>query len=174
MIISVEIILLDGKYPHVMKDVTVYGQFNVNRLNKWLWELQQSLTNSHFYPGVYSYEVDDSMSTVRFNRITKQHTPEEIKEVVERYYEQNVREGITTMLNQNQSNDACEMRRIAWGLMEKFTPISQEKIGKMYDTSRSNVCTSIKRFKELPDVDPKFKKRLNDILILLGEYEHAY
>lgn len=172
MLVTVKVSRLDGDV-YVDREVSILGVFHVDKLKKWLWNLQVYLYDlemdipNHPDFTYYQYEVDgdDFRRTGSFKR---SWSLDEIKEVVEMYYKQKFELEINI---RSHSDKQPEMRHTAMAIAKALTKQTLQKVGEMYDKDHSTVLHSTRRVSGWLETDTDYRNRVKFILSIMNEQD---
>lgn len=176
MIIAVKLYTINGVIQ-VDRDMTVYSEFHLDKLAKWMWHLQvylndECVTGIPEHPDyvIKMYEVDNVSYSFQEAKNTKQrHSPETIMGVVETYYKKYVCPALDVEDYDFQKEELVEMRRVGMAILKVLTDLSVGAVARLYNKHYTVVSYSIRKLQNKLTSDPPFKSILQEIGLQLNE-----
>jgi hypothetical protein len=148
MTINVKLTKDDSGVIIAHRDIVVYGEFHIDKIKKWLWELQIYL-NNNIPEGIpespqsvtWSYEVnEDSDKVCRFAGSCRVYTMDQIKQIVEDYYKKGLCQAFDITDYSLRKPEVVEMRNVAMAICLALTDNTLYTVANLYGKRH---CTAI-------------------------------
>ena len=165
---EIKVVLVDKK-------VSVIGEFHIDKLVKWRWELQRYLNESTMtdipdHPDyvVWTFYVDENYKS-QVTKNANKHDIDSIKMVVENYYQANVCPHLDVKDIKCQNRKLAEMRYTVMAIVYGLTKTPKKATSDIYKQHRTTALHGIKTVENLLSTNKEYREIFREISILLNE-----